>query len=809
MSAPLERVLTALEARGHGKPQKKTGGDYAVRCPAHEDTSPSLSVTVGSDGRVLLHCHAGCDLAAILTAIGLRPADLFEAKPAAGGKKQIVATYDYRDESGAPLFEVVRFEPKDFRQRHRGPTGEWVWKMEGVRRVLYRLPELLKGLATVAAVWVVEGEKDVETLRSLGLTATCNPGGAGKWLPDYSASLKGASAVYVVPDNDKPGRDHAEAVAKVLREVVPVVRVVKLPGPGKDVSEWIAAGGTRARLEALAQAPGAPQSSDWPNDAAASWPTPVPIGARDVPPFPLDALPEWLGNFAAKLAVATQTPCDLPGLLTLAVLSAAAAKRARVELRDGWIEPLNLFVAVVLPPASRKSAVFAVATKPLREYERAEAARVRPERNAALSRLEVSERRLKRAQDAAANADAADLATANAEVARLTEEHAALTVPAEPRFIADDCTPERLVGLLVEQGGRIAVLSPEGGVFEQMAGRYSEKGANLDVYLKGHAGDDLRIDRVSRPTEYVPAPALTLGLAIQPDVLRSLRDQPGFRGRGLIGRFLFSLPRNTVGSRDVDAPSMPHEAATLYDRRMMELVAMAPAEDAEGCSTEHVLRLAEEARVSLRDFSRKLEPQLGPGGALEHIGDWAGKLAGAVGRIAGLLHLAGDGDPLRDPIGADTMSRAITLGSYLLEHARAAFDELGGTPALRAARAIYELLARSPEPQGGWTSRDVHQQLRGRSEFAQADALGPGFTVLEDQGWIRRQERRTGGRPTVGLKLHPLLRHSKHSKAHGESPSECFERLSRPVGPTGEGDQTPCAAVPDPEPTAPIPGALP
>jgi replicative DNA helicase len=128
----------------------------------------------------------------------------------------------------------------------------------------------------------------------------------------------------------------------------------------------------------------------------------------------------------------------------------------------------------------------------------------------------------------------------------------AVTVPAEPRLVADDITAEAAASLLAAQGGRLAVLSAEGDIFATLAGRYSGT-PNLDVFLKGHAGEMLRVDRKGRPAEYIEHAHLTLGLAVQPGVLRALADMPGFRDRGLLARILFSLPENTVGRRRIGA----------------------------------------------------------------------------------------------------------------------------------------------------------------------------------------------------------------------------------------------------------------
>jgi hypothetical protein len=235
---------------------KKTARGWRVRCPAHADENPSLDVDLGDDGRVLFSCRsAGCKAESICAAIGLRVADLYPRENWHGGNGKaklgkIVATYDYTDAAGNVVFQAVRFAPKDFRQRRRDSKGKdgWTWNLKGVTRVLYRLPELLEA-PKERVVFVVEGEKDVDRLRSLGLIATTNAMGAGKWLTDYNESLRGRHVV-VLPDNDPPGRDHAEAVAKSLTGVAASVKILGLPNlqAKGDVSDWLDAGGTVEQL---------------------------------------------------------------------------------------------------------------------------------------------------------------------------------------------------------------------------------------------------------------------------------------------------------------------------------------------------------------------------------------------------------------------------------------------------------------------------------------------------------------------------------------------------------------------------------
>jgi len=160
--------------------------------------------------------------------------------------------YPYRDEKGALLFEVVRRANHKFRQRRPDGRGGYVWDLKGVRRVIYRLPELIASERS-DPVYLCEGEKDVENLRKLGLVATCNPMGAEKWTdPSYAEALRGRRCI-LLPDNDEPGRKHVRQVALALAGIAAEVITVELPGlgPKEDVSDWIARGGTAADLEAL------------------------------------------------------------------------------------------------------------------------------------------------------------------------------------------------------------------------------------------------------------------------------------------------------------------------------------------------------------------------------------------------------------------------------------------------------------------------------------------------------------------------------------------------------------------------------
>jgi hypothetical protein len=293
------------------------------------------------------------------------------------------------------------------------------------------------------------------------------------------------------------------------------------------------------------------------------WVPPIPFGATaNVPPFPVPVLPGWLGEYVAAVATATQTPPDLAGMLALAVLATVAAGAVEVQPRPGWQEPLCLFVAVGMDAGARKSSVFSALTHPVAEFERDQAAAALPAITETTTLRRIAEQAAAQAETAASKAPADQREERQAEAIARAAEAANLIVPPIPRWLVDDATPEALASLLATHG-RIALLSPEGDVFDQMAGRYNPTaGPNLGVYLKGHAGDLLKVDRRGRPPEYIQRPCLTIGLTVQPEVLQGLAGRPGFRGRGLLARFCTaSRPAWSGADRPAPHPS-PNRSPT-------------------------------------------------------------------------------------------------------------------------------------------------------------------------------------------------------------------------------------------------------
>lgn len=250
---PIEHVVDCLNAHQCKPKQSGTSGEWSSKCPVQAnhkngDKNPSLSIGEGPDGKVLLHCHAGCTTPDVARALGLGLRDLFPDRPMAtiDGGRRIKATYDYFDVHGTLIYQVVRYEPKRFSQRQPDGRGGWTNSLGGItERPLYHAPQVAAAIAAGKPVWVVEGEKDAEALQwAVDGATTCNSGGAGQWRPEHTRALLGATEVQIIADADKPGMAHARSVQAELAAVGITAEVLLPPTGFNDVAEALGAGRT-------------------------------------------------------------------------------------------------------------------------------------------------------------------------------------------------------------------------------------------------------------------------------------------------------------------------------------------------------------------------------------------------------------------------------------------------------------------------------------------------------------------------------------------------------------------------------------
>ena len=475
--------------------------------------------------------------------------------------------------------------------------------------------------------------------------------------------------------------------------------------------------------------------------AAPSWEPPIPIGDMPLPDFPAHCLPADVRNYVEAVAESVQVAADMPAVAALVVGALCLQGKAVIRGKPDWFEPLNLFAVAVAPPAERKSAVLQSMTSTIYQFERD----ANEQNRDAIAEYQIHRNVLEKTVRELEDKVAKGKATMDA-VIEARQELEALETVRPLRLLADDASPEALTSLLAENGGRMAVVSSEGGIFETLSGRYSQA-VSIDTFLKAHAGDPIRVDRKGRPSEYIPHPALSVLLTIQPQVLDGLMGNAAFRGRGLCARFLYAIPTSKVGGRQFETTPIPPEVRARYEAVIYSILAI-PSEDKPA-----VLKLSSEAYRLSAAFAAELEPRLK--GDLESIGDWAGKCHGVILRIAGILHLMGQSG-MESPVSVQTMESAIGIGRYFIEHAKAAYSLMGADAQTQDAKYILRQLERGQYK--SISKRDLFRLCRGR--FKRVEDMDRATLLLSEYGYVRSVEIErdgSGRKPSPVFDVNPIL----------------------------------------------------
>lgn len=462
-----------------------------------------------------------------------------------------------------------------------------------------------------------------------------------------------------------------------------------------------------------------------------------------------ELLPVWVGDMVRAVADSTQTPEAMSTLLALAVLATCLQRRFEVAPygeQDDYTEPLALWVLIAMVSGSRKTAVINALIGVLLRWEKLERDRRRPEIARANAGRAVARKRIEKLTKDAANADSDEARQRlREEIAREEQEMPAEIWP--PKLFTGDTTAETCQSLLVKQGERMAVLTDEPGIFQVMAGLYSGGAANLDVFLQGHAGSSVRVDRAEREA-YLERPALTFGLALQNGVLADVASGRRFRDSGLLARFLYAIPESNVGRRDVRRRvSIPEETRAAWEAGIFGLLDGRPLAPGK----PKVLPFTGPARDAWLDFAEEVERGQGEGGCFEAITDWTSKLPGAAARIAGLLELAEVGLHA-DSVSQVSAERAVELCRLLIPHAHEAFGLLGADNVDADALAVLKWVRANQLR--SFKRSTCQKNLEGR--FRSVDRLIKAAERLEQRNILREfKEPNRGAPPSVWYRVNP------------------------------------------------------
>jgi hypothetical protein len=785
----MQAIDKVLESLGD---YSERGDEYRAKCPSHQgESDDSLAVREDDDGKVLLHCHTGCDFEEIVDALGLDMSDLFSKNGQASGagkpvgpppkEDRVAGTLSVEDLPGDSS-EYMVFEKEDgtpyYIQRHKGAVYRVVGFDEDgdpilaaglgdIEPILFGLPILREAIATGKPVIHTEGCKDaLTTQRQLGMAGVTS-GSCTSWKSEFVQDYEGAEEVWIVPDNDDEGRAYAQQIAQDLAGVVPTIKIVDLPGlPEKgDLTDWMDAGHTKEELlELVATAPALDSSQAWPEKPVAlDIQLPAVEELREsLIPGPLS---KWVFDVAKRMDNAAP---DF--VAAAAVVQAGALLGRKVGIRpkrhDDWVVIPNLWGGLVGMPASMKTPALEAALKPIKRL----AAKAKIDYEDALKNHDFDKviyaaqhKALKETLQAKAKeltldkGSADDLKAFKKEFEELKEPEA----PIQRRYVTNDTTIEKLAEILAENPDGILYYADELMRFLRGLDRVGRE-ADRAFYLEAWNGSgSFEVDRIGRGSIFVPALCVSLLGGIQPGplskyVIDAMEDTD--KADGLLQRFqvmvypdLRSNPTDIIP--DAKARNKAYEVfENLANLDAGEFGAAASPDDVP------TIGFSEEAQEIFNEWRAEFEPRYGSKDQLVAIQSHMLKFRSLFASLA-LIFEAIDfvgGSSSGGSISKISAMQAAGWCEYLESHALRVYSPLMDTPERRAELLLHKILTKEIKP--GAKVREIYRkQWSGLKTY---ESVAEALTILSHHGWVRITKVNPAGRgrPTEVLQVHPELR---------------------------------------------------
>ncbi len=775
-----ETVLQTLDFNAFYReymPSLTGGPQAAAHCPfpEHEDRRASFSVNLDTG---LYNCHGcgrkgdvftfyqdlkGVDFKKALKEIA-ESVRLTESK----GERRLIKTYDYCEEKGDLLYQVCRFEPKDFRPRRQGPDGKWMYNLEGVRRVPYNLPQLLNAQNVI----IVEGEKDAENLKAIlssidDIAVTTIHGGAKAWKKEYADFFKD-KRVAIIPDHDRPGLEYAETVARSLHGTASLVKIVELPGLGDikekhglDVSDWIELcrkdGKTDGEIkeeltELIKTAPEWVPSSTINSTTAKGeiHPIPLPDELSPVEPFDFALLPETLRPWAEDISERIQCPPDFVAAGIMTSLAAVLGRKVAVRPQEhtDWTVIPNIWAIVVGRPGVMKSPALEAVLAPLKRL----AADATESYATAIEEFNTTQVAAKlRRENAEKKARKMLLEDPDADLLTVLAVDE-VAFPVQKRYMANDSTPEALGELLRQNPNGLLVYRDE--IVSLLKGLDREDRAEgRGFYLTAWNGDaSFTFDRIGRGLNlHIDAVCLSLLGGTQPGRLSEYIGHAvrgGTGDDGLIQRFGLLAWPDTVGKwKDVDRwpdNDAKNRAYKVFEHLCnIDPISIGARQDTDingNPDGPPYLRLSPSALELFQEWRTDLETRLRSGDLHQALESHYAKYRKLIPALALIIHLA---DNESGPVTENAMLKALAWGEYLETHAKRAYGAIS-QPEVTTAKAIISRIKKG-DLATSFSSRDVWRH--GWSKLSDSKHVARALQLLVDYDWLTVEYLETSGRP--------------------------------------------------------------
>jgi hypothetical protein len=786
----MQAIDKVLESLGD---YSERGDEYRAKCPSHQgESDDSLAVREDDAGKVLLHCHTGCDFEEIVDALGLDMSDLFSKNGQASGagkpvgpppkEDRVAGTLSVEDLPGDSS-EYMVFEKEDgtpyYIQRHKGAVYRVVGFDEDgdpilaaglgdIEPILFGLPILREAIATGKPVIHTEGCKDaLTTQRQLGMAGVTS-GSCTSWKSEFVQDYEGAEEVWIVPDNDDEGCAYAQQIAQDLAGVVPTIKIVDLPGlPEKgDLTDWMDAGHTKEELlELVATAPALDSSQAWPEKPVAlDIQLPAVEELREsLIPGPLS---KWVFDVAKRMDNAAP---DF--VAAAAVVQAGALLGRKVGIRpkrhDDWVVIPNLWGGLVGMPASMKTPALEAALKPIKRL----AAKAKIDYEDALKNHDFDKviyaaqhKALKETLQAKAkeltldNASADDLKAFKKEFEELKEPEA----PIQRRYVTNDTTIEKLAEILAENPDGILYYADELMRFLRGLDRVGRE-ADRAFYLEAWNGSgSFEVDRIGRGSIFVPALCVSLLGGIQPGplskyVIDAMEDTD--KADGLLQRFqVMVYPDLRSNPTDIIPDAKARNKAYEVFENLANLDAGEFGAAAAFPDDVPTIGFSEEAQEIFNQWRAEFEPRYGSKDQSVAIQSHMLKFRSLFASIA-LIFEAIDfvgGSSSGGSVSKISAMRAAGWCEYLESHALRVYSPLMDTPERRAELLLHKILTKEIKP--GAKVREIYRKQW--SGLKTHESVVEALAILAHHGWVRVAKVNPAGRgrPTEVLQVHLELR---------------------------------------------------
>ncbi|HHW11265.1 MAG TPA: DUF3987 domain-containing protein [Firmicutes bacterium] len=732
------------------KAKRRSNGQWIAHCPVpnhgrdgNGDRNPSLSISEGRDGRILIKCFAGCSPDAVVAAMGLSMKDLFSDDKAVVSDGLIgeqdrnrplsdPPTYIYTDAQGRPVHGTVRFDnPKRFGQAHFDPdTGRWYWGLNGVDTVLYRLPRVIEAIACSQPIFLVEGEKDVETLETLGLVATTNPSGAANWKQEYNEMLRGADVI-ICPDQDEPGIQRAHCICSGLLGVAKSIRIYNIPSwdgmpHGADVTDYI----NQFKLDREAFLASVREHEtgveQWSTGSSHCTSSARDTDAKDddyenpleqlkVPAFPTQVMTQRIADIMNQFAIATDGPVDFVGTAMLVCAAAAIGTRARVRVKSTWEHFPTLFACLIGRSGTGKSDAISFAKRPLEKLNK---------------QLIQEYYRQKEAYEA------------ELELAKSKKDGDKPEPPVPRVLITNDATIQAVVEMLFYNKDGIIYIDDELRGWLGGMERYNRGGGGDEPrYLSLWNGDPVTVNRKGRDPIYVDNACLCVLGGIQPWFLKELQERGQIKD-GLFARMLVVQPECEINIEfpEEDIPQSLIDAWEAIIFRLREIT-----------NVFRVYSLTPDAYDAYKHYFRQLRIEKRDA-ADEDYGYSIDKMSKYCCRLSLVVHLLrrADGETNSDQIDLTSMQAAIALSRYFLAHARSVFDTMHMSA---SEQKLAEWAKKIKRHGGDLTFREMYKDHKIFGRNVKAMDAEKYVEELQKHGYGTIYVRPTPGKATKAFRL--------------------------------------------------------